>query len=104
MIGIGETACPNCGGGLKHYDTVQRIVLSKGRAARRVEMRRLRCAKCGGVHREFPDYILPYKQYESDIIQGVLEGLITSDTLGFEDYPCEMTMARWRARNLQAML
>ena len=27
---------------------------------------------------------------------GVLEGLITCETLGFEDYPCEMTMIRWR--------
>lgn len=36
------------------------------------------------------------KQYEADIIIGVLEGLITCGTLGFEDYPCEMTMIRWR--------
>jgi hypothetical protein len=43
-----------------------------------------------------PDFIFPYKQYEADIIIGVIEGLITCDTLGFEDYPCEMTMIRWR--------
>ena len=32
------------------------------------------------------------------MIRGVLEGLITSDTLGFEDYPCEATMANWRSQ------
>ena len=26
---------------------------------------------------------------------GVIEGLITPETLGYEDYPCEMTMHRW---------
>ena len=44
-----------------------------------------------------PDYILPYKHYESEIIFGVLEGLIDLDTYGYEDYPCETTMNRWRA-------
>lgn len=56
---------------------------------------RLRCCNCHAVHRELPDFIFPYKQYEADIIIGVLEGLITCETLGFEDYPCEMTMIRW---------
>ena len=35
------------------------------------------------------------KEYESEIIIGVIEGLITPETLGYEDYPCEMTMNRW---------
>lgn len=37
----------------------------------------------------------PYKQYEAELISGVLEGLITVETLDFEDYPCESTMKRW---------
>ena len=32
----------------------------------------------------------------TNIIIGVIEGLITCETFGFEDYPCEMTMIRWR--------
>jgi hypothetical protein len=59
---------------------------------------------CGAVHRELTDDILPYKQYEAEIIRGVLEGLITSDTFGFEDYPCEVTMVRWKAQKLQLLL
>ena len=47
------------------------------------------------VGRFIENFIFPYKQYESEIIRGVLEGLITCETLGFEDYPCEMTMLRW---------
>lgn len=51
--------------------------------------------KCGALHREIPKTIFPYKQYEAEVIIGVMEGLITCETLGFEDYPCEQTMARW---------
>lgn len=104
MIANGESTCPTCDGCLKYYDKVQRILRTKGRATNYVEIRRLRCVKCGAVHREIPDYILPHKQYELEVIIGVLEGLITSDTIGFEDYPCEMTMNRWRARKLQVVL
>ena len=46
--------------------------------------------------KRYIDFLHPYKQYDSEIIDGVIEGLIDSDTLGFEDYPCEMTMKRWR--------
>lgn len=104
MIISNESTCPTCCGDLKYYDKVQRIVRTKGRASKWVELRRFKCVKCGAVHRELPDDILPYKQYEAEVIRGVLEGFITSDTLGFEEYPCDMTMIRWRTRYLQVIL
>ena len=104
MISNDELTCPDCGGDLKYYDKVQRIVRTKGRKSKHVEVRRFRCIKCGEMHRELPDYILPHKQYEAEVIFGVLEGFITTDTLGFEDYPCEMTMLRWKAQKLQLLL
>lgn len=104
MVYINWNACPKCGGKLKYYDSVQRRVRTKGRAVELLEVRRLRCAACGALHREIPDSIFPYKQYEAEVIRGVLEGLITPETLGYEDYPCEMTMSRWRSQNLQGLL
>ena len=92
MISDNQSICPKCGGQLKYYDHVQRLVRTKFGNKKWVAIRRLRCCKCHAVHRELPDFIFPYKQYEADIIIGVLEGLITCETLGFEDYPCEMTM------------
>ena len=93
---IGNTSkCPRCGGELKHYDKVVRVVKSKYGQRVRTSINRLRCVDCKGMHRHLPDTIFPYKHYESDIIRGVMDGIITSDTLGFEDYPCEMTMKRW---------
>lgn len=96
MISNNESVCPCCGGQLKYYDTVKRIVRTKRRATSNVKIRRFRCSNCKSIHRELPDFIFPYKQYEAEVILGVLEGFITSETLGFEDYPCEMTMLRWR--------
>ncbi|WP_418973027.1 DUF6431 domain-containing protein, partial [Allofournierella sp.] len=96
MISDRKSTCPKCGGQLKYYDTVKRIVRAKYGVKNKVDIRRFRCQKCSAMHRELPDFIFPYKQYEAEIIIGVLEGLITCETLGFEDYPCEMTMIRWR--------
>ena len=95
MVGINENECPICNGQLKYYDSVKRIVRSKNRLTKNILIRRLKCVECGSLHREIPDFIFPFKQYEVEVIIGVIENLITCETLGFEDYPCEMTMKRW---------
>lgn len=97
MVALEVSICPKCGGNLKYYDQVKRIVRTNGRKTWRIPMRRLRCMKCRAMHRELPELIFPYKQYEAKIITGVLEGSITCETMGYEDYPCEMTMIRWLA-------
>lgn len=99
-----ETVCPKCGGELKHYDTVKRIVRTKGGQVKRVKVRRAYCHYCGEIHRQLPEFLIPFKQYEAGIIFGVLEELITPETLGFEDYPCEMTMVRWLSQKQQLLL
>lgn len=95
MIFDNITKCPICKGTLKYYDKVSRIVRTKGGIKRTIRVRRLKCVVCRKLHRELPRFIFPYKQYEADIITGVIDRLITTETLGFEDYPCEMTMNRW---------
>lgn len=99
MIIDGITHCPVCGGILKNYDNVLRIVRTKRRVTKKVKIKRVRCTVCRKIHRQLPDFICPFKQYELDIITGVREGLITSDTIGFEDYPCEATMRIWLREN-----
>lgn len=87
--------CTICGGDLKHYDTVDRIVRRKGGVREMVKIDRYRCVLCHSIHRKLPKYLYLYKQYETDIIDGVREGLIDSSTLGFEDYPSDSTIKRW---------
>lgn len=100
MVSNDKSICQNCGSKLKRYDKVSRIVRTKGGKTSWIEIERFRCPVCGQIHRELPDYIFPYKQYEAEVIRGVLEGFITCETYGYEDYPCEMTMIRWRNSQL----
>lgn len=104
MVFENELVCPDCGEVLKHYDSVRRIIRTKRRSSKWVTVRRLQCPACGKLHRELPNDILPYKQYETEVIKGVLEDLITSETLGYEDYPCEVTMIRWKTQKIQLLL
>lgn len=78
-----------------HYDTVKRIWRKEGGVTFYIVIRRLKCTCCGSIHRELPDILSPYKHYETDVIEGVVEGIVTSSDIESEDYPCENTMERW---------
>lgn len=104
MVKVGQANCPKCEGGLKYYDTVRRIVRSNHRNTKRLYIRRLRCERCRSTHREIPDNIFPYKQYESEMILGVIEKIITPDTIGYDAYPVEITMLRWLSQKTQLLL
>ncbi len=100
MIINNELTCPHCSGELKYYDTVPRIVRIKKGTVRWTRVKRYTCPVCGSVHRILPDFLLPRKHYEAEIIKGVINGSITPFDLDYEDYPCEMTMARWKAEKI----
>lgn len=96
MILDGAKFCPECGGELRYYDKIKRIVRLQGHKSRYIDIKRYKCKVCGKVHRSITEDIFPFKQYEAEIINGVVEGLITPDTLGFEDYPTETTIKEWK--------
>jgi uncharacterized Zn finger protein len=73
MVKSNDRICPICGGKLIFYDKVKRIVRTKRRKSEWIKIRRLKCTSCGHVHREIPEFIFPYKQYESEVIIGVYE-------------------------------
>ena len=41
-----------------------------------------------------PDFGVPYKHYNEEIISGVLDGIVNLDDDDSEVYPSEMTMLR----------
>ncbi len=91
----------NCGSKLK-YDKVSRIVRTKGGKTSWIEIERFRCPFAVKYIESYQIMFFRIKQYEAEVIRGVLEGFITCEAYGYEDYPCEMTMIRWRnsqARN-----
>ena len=42
-----------------------------------------------------PDFLIPFKHYETAVISGGVEGIITPETVE-DDGPCERTMLRWQ--------
>lgn len=77
------------------YDRVTRKIRAEFGRIEKIKIYRYKCQNCGKVHRELPDYLLPYKQFKRDIIEGALVGTLDTSDLPYEDYPCEVTVKRW---------
>ena len=89
--------CPKCNSNeLKQYDKIKRLVKGTGGKKQWIEVYRYKCEKCNSIHRQLPDFIIPFKHYDKEIILGVQNGNISTETFGYEDYPCEETMKRWK--------
>ena len=93
--------CESCGSDLKYYDKVSRMVRTKNRKASIITVKRFKCPVCNCIHRNLPNNIFPYKQYDARIITGVIEGKITSDMIDYEDYPCEIAYSARTAHPFQ---
>lgn len=59
MVSTNVSVCPRCGGDLKYYDRVHRIVRTERRKTRKISLRRFRCMECRALHRELPKLIFP---------------------------------------------
>ena len=54
---------------------------------------RMECTGCGRIHRQLTDGMVKFKQYAAEVIEDVIDGVISeSDPI---DYPCEGTMKHW---------
>lgn len=94
-----DPVCPKCGAKLIYRDRKRRIHRVEGGEKQWFLIRRLECpdenCPCG-LHNELPDRLLPFKHYDSGIIEDVIDGAVTSDDIETEDYPCEDTMKNWK--------
>lgn len=97
MMQYKDNVCTLCGGRVKYYDKVLRIVRLAEKNVIRIYIQRFKCMSCGRIHRKLPSNLQPYKQYDARIITGVVNGTITSNMIEYEDYPYEMTMKRWKS-------
>lgn len=98
--------CPCCGGKLRYRDSRLRVRKHEGGEHDHLKIRRFRCCGCNRYHTELPDVLLPYKHYETEVISGVIDGIVTPDDPDSEDYPSLNTMLswlRWFQRNLANM-
>ena len=87
--------CPKCRGILTYRDSRPRIRKHEGGGQDFIIIRRFRCENCHSYHNELPDCLLPYKHYETEVISGVLDGVITEQDEESEDFPSLPTIHRW---------
>jgi hypothetical protein len=73
-------------------DTLDRIVVrqEQGRCVYRI--RRMKCTQCGRIHRELPDFVLPFKNYDAHTVQKTLDSDSDNDCCADNS-----TMGRWRS-------
>ena len=81
---------------MKYRDTRLRHIRREGGVKLWGRIRRLFCKNCHRLHNELPTNLSPHKHYEVEVIEGVVDGVITQDDLESEDYPCARTMERWK--------
>ena len=79
---------------MKHRGMVPRVWKKEGGERRWVMIELVRCPECRKGHRALPDFLTPYKHYETETIEDVIDEVITEDDP--IDYPCNITMRRWR--------
>ena len=60
--------CPVCQDTLRYRDSRPRIRKKEGGVKERLMIRRFRCQNCRTYHNELPDYLVPYKHYEAEVI------------------------------------
>ena len=87
--------CPSCQGVLAYRDSRIRIRKKEGGRKDLLMIRRFRCKNCHSYHNELPDCLSPYKHYETEVISGVLDGVVTPEDADSEDYPSMQTMRHW---------
>lgn len=101
MIISEETpVCPECGRPLKLRDHRRRIHKKAGGEREWYLIPRWECrnpdCQCR-IHSGIPDSLTPHKHYDAGLIEDVIEDRKTPKDLETEDYPCEQTMALWKA-------
>ena len=96
--------CHICHETIKYRDSRIRYVKYPGGSRKAFHISRYKCERCNVLCSLLPDIMVPYKQYSSETICDVIDGVLTSDDLEAEDYPTEKTMflwLEWFCKNLQ---
>lgn len=90
--------CKYCGGETKHRDYANRTIRLPGWQKEVIEVERVICKDCGRIQRVDVDGIGFRKRYSDEVRRDVIDGIVTEDDLEYEDYPCAMTMKRWKSQ------
>ena len=66
--------CPICGEKLTVRGERKRKIKDESGEKRTLIIRRMKCVKCGKIHHELPDMVIPYKRYSAEVVEAVITG------------------------------
>ena len=69
--------CRECNGLLKYRDKVLRGQKQIGGERKLYMINRLKCTGCGKLHRQLTDGMVKFKQYAAEVIEDVIDEVIT---------------------------
>jgi hypothetical protein len=93
VISLATIDCPLCNGFLKHRDRRGRSVKDILGEVSLFSLRRLLCVVCAKLHTEIPNIIQPFKHYDSETIQNVIDNTEKSKDCAADN----STISRWKA-------
>jgi len=83
--------CPCCGELLFVIGSRPRVWYQSSGERSKLIIRRLRCVSCLKIHHELPEFLVPYKRYDAESIEGVVIEPARKDIAVDES-----TLSRWR--------
>jgi hypothetical protein len=86
--------CPICNDPLFKRSWRSRTILNNSDEKKEIiYIRRLFCDKCGCLHHELPDFIVPYKRHRTETYESIING--ETDGLPCENRTIRRTFAWW---------
>ncbi len=73
------------------FSSRKRVLINSSGERLVLVVRRLKCTRCGRVHHELPDILVPYKRYSSESIEAVIAGESALNVAADES-----TINRWK--------
>ena len=68
------SVCPICGGRFCVIGTRERKIIETDGSVTILIIRRFCCCKCGKIHHELPDVLVPYKRHCAESIEKIIGG------------------------------
>jgi hypothetical protein len=74
IISEEDSVCPVCIGKLKVIGSRRRGLTNSAGYDETLVIRRLRCKRCGKIHHELPDKVIPYKRHCTETVENIING------------------------------
>jgi len=95
----GALSCPKCAGKLNVNSYYSRNVIESDGSSLKIPILQTKCQKkvCGKTHAILPHFVMPYKRYATEVVEGTISRCEENGGLKHSDCPAEdKTIRDWK--------